>query len=100
MSSGEIIAIMAVCISFLGVIVSFIFSFRKDGREADKDREEGAATLATIQNDLRNISANIERIERKVDKIEERSNGDHEKIVEHDTKIKNLEKEVFKKRSA
>lgn len=100
MTSGEIISIMAVCISLLGVIVALIFSIRKDKREDTNEVKEDAATLATIQNELRNISANTERIERKVDKIEERSNGDHEKIVEHETKIKNLEKEVFKKRSA
>lgn len=93
MTTAEI----AILLSFLSLIVSSVFSLRKDGRENTKDEKQDAATLATIQNELRNISANTERIERKVDQIEERSNGDHEKIIENDTKIKNLEKEVFRK---
>ena len=99
MTSGEAIALIAVVISFAGLIVSFIFSMRKDGRENDRETKAAAATLSTIQNELRNIGANVDRIERKVDKIDARSEADHEKIIESDTKIKNLEKEVFNKRS-
>jgi len=99
MASGEIVSIFAVVIAFFGMIISFIYSARKDGRESGKDRAAATATLSTIQNELRNIGANVDRIERKVDKIDARSEADHEKIIESDTKIKNLEKEVFNKRS-
>lgn len=94
MTNGEIIALL---LSFCALIVSFVFSLRKDGRESANATKQDAATLATIQIELRNITANTERIEKKVDQIEQRSNGDHEKIIENDTKIKNLEKEVFRK---
>lgn len=97
MTSGEIVSILAVAIAFCGMIISFVYSARKDGRESGKDRAAATATLSTIQNELRNIGANVERIERKVDKIDDRSEADHEKIIENDTKIKNLEKEVFKR---
>ena len=94
MTNGEIIALL---ISFCALIVSFVFSMRKDGRENTSEKKQDAATLATIKIELQNIGANTERIERKVDQIEERWTSDHERIIENDTKIKNLEKEVFKK---
>lgn len=97
MTSGEILSLLAVLIAFFGLVVTLIFSLRKDSAASRKEEAQNVRTLSTIQNDLQNIGDNIARIERKVDKIDERSNIDHEKIIENDTKIKNLEKEVFRK---
>lgn len=95
MTTAEIVAIIALLISFCGLVIAF----RREGRDSGKARDAETATLTTIQSELRGIGANVERIERKVDKIDDRSEADHEKIIENDTKIKNLEKEVFNKRS-
>lgn len=97
MATGEIISIIAVCLSFLGVLSSFIFSYKKADREREKERELNVENIVTIKNDITNISKDISEIKRKIDKIEDRADNDHEKIIQHETRIKNLEKEVFKK---
>lgn len=96
MSMGEIISVFALLIAFSGLIINF----KGEARKNKKENADSVTALALIQSENRNISAGIERLERKVDKIEERTNGDHEKIVDNEARIKNLENEVFKKRSA
>ena len=95
MSTGEIISIIAVCISFFGVASAFIFSFIKGNKDRDKERDENTKNIVTIKNDITNILNNLSEIKRKIDKIEDRADTDHEKIIEHESRIKNLEKEVF-----
>ena len=97
MTAGEIISIIAVCLSFLGVLSSFIFSYRKADKERDQERETNVKNIVTIKNDITNISKDIGEIKRKIDKIEDRADTDHEKIIQHESRIKNLEKEVFNK---
>lgn len=97
MTTGEIISVIAVCLSFLGVLSSFIFSVRKNDKERKKEIEMNVQNILTIKNDIGNISTNIGEIKKKIDKMEERADTDHEKIIEHDARIKNLEKTVFKK---
>ena len=94
MATGEIISI---CIAFFGALPAFIFSFRRSNKERDEERRRNTENIVTIKNDITNISSNISEIKRKIDKIEDRADTDHEKIVELDTRVKNLEKEVFKK---
>ena len=97
MTTGEIISIIAVCLSFLGVLSSFIFSYRKADKERVQEREMNVKNIVTIKNDIENISTNIGEIKKKIDKIEEKADTDHEKIIQHEARIKNLEKTVFKK---
>ena len=85
MSTGEIISIIAVCLSFLGV------------KERSQERELNVVKITNIENSISNICGDIQEIKRKIDKIDETKNSDHEKIIEHETRIKNLEKEVFRK---
>lgn len=97
MSNGEIISIIAVCLSFLGVLSSFIFSYKKADKERTQERELNVVKITNIENSISNICGDIQEIKRKIDKIDETKNSDHEKIIEHETRLKNLEKEVFKK---
>jgi len=97
MTTGEIISIIAVCLSFLGVLSSFIFSVRKNDKERQKEIETNVKNILSIKNDIGNISQNIGEIKVKIDKIEDSTDRDHEKIIDHEARIKNLEKEVFKK---
>ena len=96
MTNGEIISIKAVCLSFLGVLNSFVFSFRKASKERDQERESNIRNVAEIKNNIGSITSSVNEIKYKVERIDEKMQSDHEKIIEHDTKIKNLEKEVFK----
>ena len=96
MSTGEIISIIAVVLSFLGVLSSFLFSYKKADREADKERELNVVKITNIQNDISNISGDIQSINKKLDKID----NDHDTIINHESRIVNLEKEVFKKKGA
>jgi len=96
MTNGEIISIIAVCLSFLGVLTSFVFSFRKASKERDQERESNIRNVAEIKNNIGSITSSVNEIKYKVERIDEKMQSDHEKIIEHDTKIKNLEKEVFK----
>lgn len=96
MTNGEIISIIAVCLSFLGVLTSFVFSFRKASKERDQERESNIRNVSEIKNNIGSITASVNEIKYKVERIDEKMQSDHEKIIEHDTKIKNLEKEVFK----
>ena len=96
MTSGEIISVIAVCLSFLGVLTSFIFSFRKASKERDQERESNIRNVAEIKNNIGSITSSVNEIKYKVERIDEKMQSDHEKIIEHETKIKNLEKEVFK----
>lgn len=94
---GEIISVIAVCLSFLGVLSSFIFSFKKASKERDEERETNIKNITSIKKDISTISADISDMKRKFDRIDEKMSNDHDKIVNHETRIKNLEKEVFKK---
>lgn len=96
MTNGEIISIIAVCLSFMGVLTSFIFSFRKASKERDQERESNIRNVAEIKNNIGSITSSVNEIKYKVERIDEKMQSDHEKLIEHETKIKNLEKEVFK----
>ena len=93
MSTGEIISIIAVCLSFLGVLSSFLFSYKKANKEAENERELNVIKITNIQNNITNICDDLQTINRKLDKID----NDHDKIINHESRIINLEKEVFKK---
>lgn len=95
MSTGEILSIIAVSLSFIGVLSSFIFSYRKADKERAQEIKNNVENIVTIKNDIANISENIIDIKSKINKIEDRADSDHEKIIEHETRIKNLEKQVF-----
>ena len=96
MTTGEIISIIAVCLSFMGVLTSFIFSFRKASKERDQERESNIRNVAEIKNNIGSITSSVNEIKYKVERIDEKMQSDHEKLIEHETKIRNLEKEVFK----
>lgn len=96
MTNGEIISIIAVCLSFMGVLTSFIFSFRKASKERDQERESNIRNVAEIKNNIGSITSSVNEIKYKVERIDEKMQSDHEKLIEHETKIRNLEKEVFK----
>ena len=96
MTNGEIISLIAVCLSFIGVVISFYFSFRKASKERDQERENNIRNVIEIKNNIGTISSSISEIKYKVERIDEKMQSDHEKLIEHETKIKNLEKEVFK----
>lgn len=96
MSNGEILSLIAVCISFLGVLASFAFSYRKALKERDQERESNIKQLTEIKSSVNTIKENVDEIKERVEKIDEKMQSDHEKIIEHETKIRNLEKEVFK----
>ena len=97
MTTGEIISIIALCISFFGTITAFLFNARRSNKERDDERDANTKNILTIKNDITNIASNISEIKRKIDKIEDKADNDHEKIIQHETRIRNLEKEVFKK---
>ena len=96
MTNGEILSLIAVCLSFLGVLTSFVFSFRKANKERDQERESNIRNVAEIKNNISNINTSVSEIKYKVEKIDEKTQIDHEKTIEHETRIRNLEKEVFK----
>lgn len=98
MATGEIISIIAVVLSFLGVLSSFIFSYKKADREREQERANNIENITVIKKDIISISTDISDIKKKFDKIDEKMNSDHDKITEHETRIKNLEKEVFNKK--
>lgn len=95
MSIGEIISIIAVLLSFIGVASSFMFSYKKADKERDQERELNVRNITTIKDDLGHVSTDVKDIRSKIDKIDDKINQDHAAIIEHETKIKNLEHEVF-----
>lgn len=92
---SEVTSIIAIGISFLGVVISFYFAFKKADKERVEEKELNVKNITTIKDDLTHMREDIGEIKTKVEKIDERTHEDHAKIVEHETKIKNLEKEVF-----
>lgn len=95
MELGEIISIVAVVISFLGLIVSFIFSYRKIDKERDTERENNIRNITMIKEDIKSMAEKIENIEVKLSKIDEATNN-YDKAFERNTqRIIHLEKEVF-----
>ena len=98
MSNGEIISIMAVILSFIGVVSSFVFSYKKADRERDQEREMNIRNITTIKDDVKNMNSNLVEVKSKVEKIDETVCNLNNKIIEHDEKIKHLEKEVFHKK--
>lgn len=93
MTAGEIISIIAVVISFLGALTAFYFSMKKQNKEqvAEKSDEN---------HNMKMLMADVAEIKAKVEKIDDRMFNDHEKVVEYEARIKNLEKEVFNKKGA
>lgn len=98
MSNGEIISVVAVILSFIGVISSFIFSYKKADRERDQEREMNIRNITTIKDDVKNMNNNLVEVKSKVEKIDDTVCNLNNKIIEHDEKIKHLEKEVFHKK--
>lgn len=49
-----------------------------------------------IRNNMAIIKTSTDEIKYKVEKIDIKIQTDHERLIEHEQKIKNLEKEVFK----
>ena len=96
MTSGEITSLIAVCLSFLGVLTSFMFSYKRATKERDQERESNVKNVADIKNNISNIKENVDEIKVKVEKIDDKMESDHEKLIEHEQKIRNLEKEVFR----
>lgn len=96
MSNGEIISLIAVSLSFLGVLTSFVFSYRKATRERDQERENSLKNTMEIRNNMAIIKTSTDEIKYKVEKIDIKIQTDHERLIEHEQKIRNLEKEVFK----
>lgn len=93
MTTGEIVSIIALVISFFGVVTAFIFSARKADKERAEERKNDDYNMRSLMSDVAEIKA-------KVDKIDEKIFNDHEKVVEYEARIKNLEKEVFNKKGA
>lgn len=98
MSNGEIISVVAVILSFIGVISSFVFSYKKADRERDQEREMNIRNITTIKDDVKNMNNNLVEVKSKVEKIDDTVCNLNNKIIEHDEKIKHLEKEVFHKK--
>jgi hypothetical protein len=90
MATGEIISVIALCFSCFGVVSAFIFSSRKASKESENERKEKDRIMQSLLSD-------VGEIKQKVEKIDDRMFNDHEKVVDHEARIKNLEKEVFKK---
>lgn len=97
MTNGEIISLIAVSLSFIGVLTSFIFSYKKAIKERDQERESNIKNVYEIKNSIGSIKTNVDEIKEKVEKIDDKMESDHEKLIEHEQKIRNLEKEVFYK---
>ena len=93
---SEVTSIIAIVLSFLGVLTSFIFSYKKADKERVQERELNVKNITTIKDDLTHMREDIGEIKQKIEKIDEKMQEDHASIVEHETKIKNLEKEVFR----
>lgn len=97
MLTEEIVSVLALCLSFVGVLSSFIFSTRKESKEHEKEREINVQNITTIRNDIATINEAFSKIEKQLDKIDEKIDSDHEKLIEHESRIKNLEKCIFKR---
>lgn len=97
MQAGEIISIVAVLISFLSLVLSQRKADREREREREQEREISAQNFTTFQKDIETIGTNVSEIKQKVEKIDDKMNNDHAKIVDHEARLKNLEKEVFKR---
>ena len=97
MTRGEIYSLLAVCLSFLGVLTSFIFSYKRATKERDQERDSNVKNVTDIKNNISNIKENVDEIKVNVEKIDNKIEKDHDKIIEHENKIRNLEKEVFYK---
>lgn len=96
MATGEVISIIAVCLSFIGVVSSFVFNYRKADKERSQERELNIKSITTIKNNIENISGDISDIKKKFDKIDDKMNSDHERIINHETRIQNLENKINK----
>lgn len=97
MTATEIYSLIAILISFTGIIVSWYYSHRKLDKERTKEHELNVQNITSIQKDISAISKDIADIRMKINKLDQQMYNDHEKIVEHDNRIKHLEKTVFKK---
>lgn len=97
MEIGVLISLAAVCISFLGMIASVIFSSRKDQRASREETENTIKARSKIESDIESIKENTARIESKVDKIDDRTNDERGRVIELEGRVKNLEKEVFER---
>ena len=95
MATSEIISTIAVILSFVGVLSSFVFSYKKADKERDQEREMNIKNITTIKDNLQNVNENVGEIKHKVEKIDDNAVELNNKITEHDQKIKHLEKEIF-----
>lgn len=96
MTNGEIFSLIAVILSFIGVVISFVFSYRKATKERDEERENNVTNIVTIKNNINNIKLSVDEIKEKIEKIDDRTQSDHERLIEHGQKINNLEKAAYK----
>jgi peptidoglycan hydrolase CwlO-like protein len=96
MGTSEIIAIVAVATSILSLLASVVFNSRKDNREVDKDRIAFTQAQTETIDKLNNIAVSLSKLDVKMESLENKIERDHETLIQHDQKIKHLEKEVFR----
>ena len=97
MTTGEIISLVALCITLVGLIISFYFNIKKATKERDQERANNINNVAEIKSDIKSINSNVDEIKVKVEKIDDKIEKDHDKIIDFESRIRNLEKAVFSK---
>lgn len=73
--------IIALVIGILGTISSFVFAYLAFKRNGSNDLRAHAKTEGALLNDISYIKTSIDRMEAKLDKVEDNYQGLREKII-------------------
>ena len=98
MTYGEIFSLISIIIAFTSFIVSLIVMSKKASKDSAKEKEALNTNMHEVKYAVQSIQAEIVDIKSNIQSIDEKFSKDHDKLVEHNTRLTNLEKEVFSRK--
>lgn len=94
---GTVLTVISIVIAFSSLVISFIFSLRKEKKALNDKENKYLESVIIIKEDIKTMNNSFNSMDQKIDKIEDNMSSINKTLAANDQRIKHLEKEVFKR---